>query len=589
MRTIQKHLLSTSIIYTRHSLERKPISSLHSTFKYIKLNDFKRQNFSTQQAHQTVNTRPILKVEDVLSTKPKAFFTIDQSSTIDYAISHLVEQNLSSALTINTSGEITGVFTARDILRLLHGHGSKQVDGKALSLSLPISEVTTKKEKMIFCGPKDTVRHCREIMSQLRIRNLPVIENGEVVGIITLKDLADSAFQLSNIGGKKGFIHNVTGRRGLPAGTVLNPEAREAAIAKDRTPSPDTMVPRLSVSVGVYEIPHPFKHSQGVAASRRDYGPNELATDVTLCEDAHFAISVRSRGVGSNPGTQVYACVADGVGSWRQYGVDPRLYAHTLVQHAKDVVLMDELRRLHKIEDGLVDDMEDVRRGMADLEPVHPLDAMIEAWHATGGREGWTGGITGSSTVCIATIDPYTNQLSYSNLGDCGLLVVRHIDSEVAGYMRERRKPRHLRNTDLRLAYISQQQLKGFNMPYQLGFSDIPDHSGVFETPADADTDEIVAEVAAWELEYFPTTTPSSTTTNTETDQPQSQSSMSHQQKAVQVLSERLCHKARDLSLDGDRDSPFAVLAKENDIMWSGGMPDDTTVIAMRVSNRQME
>lgn len=44
--------------------------------------------------------------------------------------------------------------------------------------------------------------------------------------------------------------------------------------------------------------------------------------------------------------------------------------------------------------------------------------------------------------------------------------------------------------------------------------------------------------------------------------------------------------RARELSLDNTKDSPFALLAKENDIMWGGGMPDDITVVALRVINR---
>ena len=41
--------------------------------------------------------------------------------------------------------------------------------------------------------------------------------------------------------------------------------------------------------------------------------------------------------------------------------------------------------------------------------------------------------------------------------------------------------------------------------------------------------------------------------------------------------------RARAASLDNTKDSPFAQLAKENDIMWGGGMPDDTTVIVARI------
>jgi hypothetical protein len=60
--------------------------------------------------------------------------------------------------------------------------------------------------------------------------------------------------------------------------------------------------------------------------------------------------------------------------------------------------------------------------------------------------------------------------------------------------------------------------------------------------------------------------------------------SASYSADAMNVLAKRIVMKARELSLDKNRDSPFAVLAKENDIMWGGGMPDDTTVVVARVA-----
>ena len=49
------------------------------------------------------------------------------------------------------------------------------------------------------------------------------------------------------------------------------------------------------------------------------------------------------------------------------------------------------------------------------------------------------------------------------------------------------------------------------------------------------------------------------------------------------ALARSLCERARSLSLDDSVDSPFALLAKENDIMWGGGMPDDVTVVVLTV------
>jgi protein phosphatase PTC7 len=156
-----------------------------------------------------------------------------------------------------------------------------------------------------------------------------------------------------------------------------------------------------------------------------------------------------------------------------------------------------------------------------DLDPIHPLDVIMDAWNLTTSQ-----GIVGSSTICVATLDRKLGQLSYSNLGDCGLMVLRHIDSGTAGYMRERQLPRHLRKNVLKIAYLSPQQLRSFNLPYQLGFSgtDVPNAPNSFENPNDSDTvsipimigdiiilatdglfdnidlDEIVEEVSGWEI-----------------------------------------------------------------------------------------
>ena len=55
----------------------------------------------------------------------------------------------------------------------------------------------------------------------------------------------------------------------------------------------------------------------------------------------------------------------------------------------------------------------------------------------------------------------------------------------------------------------------------------------------------------------------------------------------VEALAKEIVFKARELSLIKNRDSPFALLAKENDIMWGGGMPDDCSVVVARISRME--
>ena len=409
-------------------------------------------------SHTPVKIEP-RTIGDIIRLKEHRIFTINQQSTLLDAIRHFVTQSLGSLLAVSDTGEITGVLTARDVLRIMY----KNNYGEALALK--IQDVMTKKEKMVYCTSKETVSKILGLMYQVKIRNIPVIDDGEVSGIITLKDLADSAFSAYE-GGKKGFISNVTGRMGIAPGTRLNAYLARTAAAVGSHGILD--MPQLGADIAAYALPHPFKRSGTVANTRRDYGADELCYDMSLCEDAHFAIQTSTPE--SHMGGHVYLCVADGVGSWREYGVDPRNFSHALVEHAKN--------RIHALDGSFP-------------APLHPLDIMIDAWTATVDAK-----VIGSSTLCLASLDTKANQLEYSNIGDCGLMVVRHIDSERAGYMRNRQQPRHLRINDMKIAYLSQQQLRSFNLPFQLGYADgVPDFRGKFESPADADSGVLYDEI----------------------------------------------------------------------------------------------
>lgn len=253
-----------------------------------------------QKTRSDAPIRPKLRISDILAIKDGTLFTISENATIDEAISHVVEQNVSCCLTLDGNGEVSGIFTARDILKFLnntkHHNGGKRGPGQTSKpnvnemLSPPVSDIIVKKEKLVYCSPDDTVRQCREIMFQLRIRNLPVLVNDELLGIVSIQDLADSAFSLNDLGGKKGF-QTITGRKGLPQGTKLNENTKLHAAA-GTVPGGISIKnqAKLGLDVGSYALPHPFKHEGGVASSRRNYGPADLSTDMAFCEGRFFLL-----------------------------------------------------------------------------------------------------------------------------------------------------------------------------------------------------------------------------------------------------------------------------------------------------------
>lgn len=541
-----------------------------------------------------------ISVNTMMRARPQHKFIVKDNSTILEAIIHLNENNLLSSLVSTQERKILGLFTAKDVLRYLQkNYESEQTHNYRINPNNPllknVKEIMTVKDKLIYCSGSDSLSRARDMMQQLRVSNLPVVENNEIIGIITERDVIDPVSSLHDpAGGKKSYF-NIMGRKGIPSNVNVGTSTSGRLSGQ----------PILDCDIGVAALPHPFKTPDGCAHSFRSYGPLPLCEDTALSEDAYFTIRVpyyeyRSR-TSSESKDKVYVGIADGVGSWRQEGegadfIDPRKYSNRLLVNARSIVEHDVKV---KYENSLMagsNEEDDQEQFDEVMNPLHPMDIINAAWDQNAADK-----IIGSCCVCVATLDHELNQLSYSNLGDCGLLIIRHLDSEIAGYMRERHVDRHLRNNDLRIAYMSQQQLLGFNYPFQLGYSGHLQYKGTFQNPSEADTasipvmpgdivilatdglfdnvdiPDILNEVSKWEKKWY------GQNVNTTAMAKAIQVPSDFGEKANTDLAQILVKKSRDYSIDEEKDSPFAILAKENDILWRGGMPDDTTVIVMRI------
>ncbi|CBN75514.1 conserved unknown protein [Ectocarpus siliculosus] len=501
--------------------------------------------------------------EDILRDKTllRQQLEVRGDCTVDEAITAFVNQKVTSFVVVNRRKEVIGMFTSRDLLGELARYPNKAdaLKTRAHEFMIPLS-------RMIYASAKDSLYQCLLVMSELKVRNLPVIAEGKVMGIVNVNDISDFSFSMEELGGKKAYMKNISQRKGLPKGVGLDP-------GQNRSGWKQT----FSASVGAVALPHPHKMTDGgVSANKREHRHLEVADDPTLSEDAYFVLDVAWPTETTD--TVNYVGLADGVGSWRRVGVDPREFSHRLMHWAREyIVSMSPGSGIGG-------------EGVMSPPPPKPHEVLMAAWEYTIGEK-----VVGSSTACVAALDYDLEQLSFSNIGDCGVVVLRHIDSNVAGYMREKKTPRHLRDSDLRLAFISQQQLRSFNLPYQFGYTNVPEDNANFETPRDAvntsfpvrpgdiiilatdglfdnmELENISSVALEWETKWF--------------GGPMGGLN-EHNNAALEDLAETLGHRARELSLDNTRDSPFALLAKENDIMWGGGMPYYITVVALRVINK---
>jgi CBS domain-containing protein len=121
-------------------------------------------------------------VRQILEAKGHEVVSVGTNSTVYDAIKKMADNNIGS-VTIVHSGRLVGIFTERHYARRVF------LKGKA-SPDTPIADVMAKNP--ICAVPEQTVEQCMAVMTENRIRHLPVIDNDQMIGIISIGDLVKS-------------------------------------------------------------------------------------------------------------------------------------------------------------------------------------------------------------------------------------------------------------------------------------------------------------------------------------------------------------------------------------------------------------
>jgi CBS domain-containing protein len=121
----------------------------------------------------------VSRVSEILRGKGTDVLKIDASSTVFDAIKKIVDKNVGSIL-VTEGDEVVGIMTERDYLRKI------AVLGRTSHETL-VSEIMT--APLVYVTPETTIEESMAIMTDRRIRHLPVVENEDVVGIISIGDL----------------------------------------------------------------------------------------------------------------------------------------------------------------------------------------------------------------------------------------------------------------------------------------------------------------------------------------------------------------------------------------------------------------
>jgi len=265
----------------------------------------------------------------------------------------------------------------------------------------------------------------------------------------------------------------------------------------------------------------------------------------------------------------VLLAVADGVGGWRKKGVDPAIFAQTLMEHTAAIFLESD-------RESVTEDMD------------YPRTLLREAfWRLVGDHVKGRLQPFGSSTACIVLIDKITSSVRFANLGDSGFLILT--PSQNFKLNEDGTVPSTIQ---YKLKFKSSSQQFRFNAPYQIT---LRPPQGIAQDTSGLAATEMTSLPLEERIKYL-TVEPGDlilvmsdgVLDNIFADEMisivnENLPALSAKHSIEQVprlLARQIAVRARKESQDELRESPFSVEARKSNLTFLGGKEDDITVVA---------
>jgi CBS domain-containing protein len=120
-----------------------------------------------------------MQVKTILDTKGHEFWSVTPDTSVYDALQLMSEKAVGSVLVVE-NGEVRGIFTERDYARKV------VLDGKS-SPNTRVAEIMT--SQVLCTKPEQTIEEAMALMTEKRVRHLPVLANGKLVGVVSIGDL----------------------------------------------------------------------------------------------------------------------------------------------------------------------------------------------------------------------------------------------------------------------------------------------------------------------------------------------------------------------------------------------------------------
>ncbi|MFQ5538506.1 MAG: CBS domain-containing protein [Gemmatimonadota bacterium] len=128
-----------------------------------------------------------MKMKEILGRKGREVVTVREDLSVLDAVGVLVERNIGSVVVVR-EGAPAGILTERDVLRLTSEHAGK-LD------RILVSDAMVR--DLITASPEDELGDVMEVMTARKVRHVPVVEDGALVGIVSIGDLVNACLALT--------------------------------------------------------------------------------------------------------------------------------------------------------------------------------------------------------------------------------------------------------------------------------------------------------------------------------------------------------------------------------------------------------
>jgi CBS domain-containing protein len=127
----------------------------------------------------------------ILDVKGRNVHTMPEDSTVSSAVEELVGRRIGLLVIKNSTGDITGVLSERDILQ-------KCILQKKDTTQIKVKEIMTGKDRIVAASEEDDIHHLMNIMTEKRIRHLPIFKGSDMSGIISVGDIIKNMVEIKD-------------------------------------------------------------------------------------------------------------------------------------------------------------------------------------------------------------------------------------------------------------------------------------------------------------------------------------------------------------------------------------------------------